>query len=383
MGAEALASHQGIIQSVVRSGTKVSLLLHCHQPSPSDYLIERTVPNPPSVKRAKTGEVLDVTPSQLVPQIQVFGQHEISEVARSPEKRTRLLERFVAADQRRGGRGAALRRDLAQSRSQLLATRVEAQSAQERLAALPSLEETERRFREAGGEERLQERSLLVRKERVIATASARVTELESLQHELPVDRAFVSSKALADLPGHEALAGLNLVLERLNDDLGEVTSSFESALTRAREGIGGVREQWEERRQTVEAQYAKILRELQKSQVDGSEFIELRHQIEELRPLREQVAALGERETSLVARRDYSFAPLALRCVEAPAGGVTVELRTVEQVDGLHLDQQSPVPLGGDGRIHPRPLSFRREAGWIHLSEDGDPEQAAWLGGK
>lgn len=308
VGDDSQLSHQGIIQKVVRNGTRVSVLLHSHRPSPNDYLIERTVPNPPSVRQASTGKILDVRPSELVPQMQVFGQHEISEVARSPDKRTRLLERFVAADKRRGSRQASVRRDLAESRSQLLRARGEINGARERLAALPGLEETLRRFREAGVEERLRERSLLVREERTISTASERVTALESLQRdliaELPIDRAFLSAKALADLPGRDTLAGLDAALETLTSDLEAVSTSFDDALSRAGNGIQAVRDRWEQRRQEVEAEYASILRELQKSQVDGSEFIELRHQIEELRPLREQVAALEETVKALRQKR-------------------------------------------------------------------------------
>ena len=43
----------------------------------------------------------------------------------------------------------------------------EMKALDERLAALPGLEETQKRFQEAGLEERLKEKSLLIREERV------------------------------------------------------------------------------------------------------------------------------------------------------------------------------------------------------------------------
>ena len=42
----------------------------------------------------------------------------------------------------------------------------------ERLAALPGLEETQKRFQEAGLEERLKVKSLLIREERVFASVA-------------------------------------------------------------------------------------------------------------------------------------------------------------------------------------------------------------------
>ena len=60
---------------------------------------------------------------------------------------------------------------------------------------------------------------------------------------------------------------------------------------------MNDVRAQWESRNQEVQAAYEKILRELQKSRVDGEESIRLRRQIEALRPLRESLGVASARE--------------------------------------------------------------------------------------
>ena len=58
------------------------------------------------------------------------------------------------------------------------------------------------------------------------------------------------------------------------------------------------------ERKRDVEASYHKILRELQKSAVDGEEFIRLRREIERLRPLRERRPLLRRVEDEHRQRR-------------------------------------------------------------------------------
>ena len=50
VGEEAGKAHQGIVRHVLRSGTKVSLRVRCYRPATREYLIERTVPNPPVVR---------------------------------------------------------------------------------------------------------------------------------------------------------------------------------------------------------------------------------------------------------------------------------------------------------------------------------------------
>jgi hypothetical protein len=109
------------------------------------------------------------------------------------------------------------------------------------------------------------------------------------MRREIPIDRAFLSPKALEDLPGKQVLSRLNAVFERLDADLSAATASLEAALKRADEGVAGVQSDWSSRKFQAQGAYEKILRELQKSRVDGEEFIRLRRQIEELRPLSER----------------------------------------------------------------------------------------------
>ena len=101
-----LKQHQGIVRQVLRSGTKISLRVRCIRPTPHEYTIERTLPNPPVV-RDQNGEISNLLPEEVLPQIEVYGQHEIAELTNSREKLTRLLNRFVERD---GALGQAERR---------------------------------------------------------------------------------------------------------------------------------------------------------------------------------------------------------------------------------------------------------------------------------
>ncbi len=300
VGDEARKAHDGIVRQVLKSGTKVSLLVRAHRPAIREYRIERTIPNPPLVKD-NGGDVSTLLPQDVLPRVEVFGQHEISELTKSREKLTRLLDRFVERDDALPRRKADLKRDLEKNRRSLLDTRAELKQIEERLGALPGLEETLKPFREAGLEERLKEQSLLVREEKLLGSVPDRLAPLreclEALTREIPFDRTFVSPKALEDLPGKEVLAQLNGAFTELEASLKQIAAQLEAAMAKADQGIGAVRTAWEARKQAVQAAYEKILRELQKSRVDGEEFIRLRRQIEELRPLRERQALVRRLE--------------------------------------------------------------------------------------
>jgi len=230
LGEEARKAHEGIVRQVLRSGTKISVLVRSYHPDKRHYLIERTIPNPPVVKD-ESGNVLNLTPADVVAQAEIYGQHEISELTKSREKLTRLLDRFVERNTDIVKRKNNIRRQLERSRLRLLETHKELSLVEERLATLPILEETLRRFQDAGLEDKLKEQSLLVREERILKTTVERLVPfnelLTQLQSALPIDRAFLSPKALADLPGKETLSGADSVLEQLSDEMQDLASQI------------------------------------------------------------------------------------------------------------------------------------------------------------
>ncbi|MHB1267675.1 MAG: TrlF family AAA-like ATPase [Acidithiobacillus ferriphilus] len=296
IGEEANKAHQGVLKHVLKSGTKVSLLVRSHHPAKHDYTIERTVPNPPVVKD-ELGNVLNLSPRDVAPGVEVFGQHEISELTKSREKLTLLLERFVERDPNAGAQKAKLRLDLERSRGRIADVQREFKLIEERLSLLPSLEETQKRFQDAGLEERLKEKSLLVREERILATIKERLAPVSMLHQKLagllPIDTAFLSAKSLEGLPNSVMLMEGAAILDRMTVQLQVIAGQIEQMLSVSDAGVSALRGRWDERRQAVETTYQALLRELQKSKIDGEEFIRLRRQIEELRPLREKKEAL------------------------------------------------------------------------------------------
>ncbi len=179
--------------------------------------------------------------------------------------------------------------------------RREMTEVEDRLAALPVIEETLRRFEDAGLEDRLREQSLLVREEQILDSIPERMSVfvecLDTLRQELPIDRLFLSPKAIKSLPGREVLAEANEILECLSHDLRQAANQIEEALRRADQGVDGIRVVWGERKLEVETAYQRILRELQKSAVDAEEFIQLRREVEGLRPLRQRMPLLEQLE--------------------------------------------------------------------------------------
>lgn len=353
LGEEARKAHEGVIRHVLQSGTKVSLLVRSHKPSERCYTIERSVPNPPVVKD-ETGEVLTLSPRDVMPGVEVFGQHEISELTKSPEKLTLLLERFVDRDPSLSARKAKVHLDLERSRSRIVDVLREMKTLEDRLSALPGLEETQKRFQQAGLEERLKEKSLVIREELLFSSLGERLEQYRALQSELveglPVDTAFVSGKALEGLPNADILADIGKILGTLSTRLKAVGDQFGEALAEADRAIAETKSRWNERRTAIEETYEKLLRELQKSKIDGAEFIQLRQQIEELRPLRDKTENLKrDLETHQAHRRKLlseweDIKAGEYRAIETAARRVSRKLRDRVEVKVTMAGNREPL---------------------------------------
>jgi hypothetical protein len=110
------------------------------------------------------------------------------------------------------------------------------------------------------------------------------------------------------------------------------------------------VRAKWEIRKKEVQAAYEKILRELQKSRVDGEEFIQLRRQIEGLRPLRERQSLVrrvekehADQRRALLAEWE-NFKAEEFRRLDRAAKKVSQKLRDKVQVEVTAAGDREPL---------------------------------------
>ncbi len=238
IGVEAKRIHDGIVRDVLCSGTKVSLLVQSYRPDRRLFLVERTVHNPPRVID-EAGNVLAAAPLDVVQGAAVFGQNELAEVARSPERLTALLARFVPTDTQHETQTKGLSDALARNRRDILECEEKIRGYRESLAALPGLQETAKRYSDAGVEGKLKEQAQIVKAEAVVSAASQALQPFgevaAGLEGLMPIPVEFASNDALQGLPVQHSL-------ESLRDTISVFQSAAASALKSLREAVGADR---------------------------------------------------------------------------------------------------------------------------------------------
>ena len=282
-------AHEGIVKNVLCNGTKITMGVCIHQPTLKEYLFERTLPNHTLV-RDHQGEITNFAPTDIFPVIEIFGQNEISELTRSNLKLTRLLDRFSTKDVILSVRRESLKEELRKNRHALCEAFNETVRMEDRLTSLPLYEERLQHFEEAGLEDRLEMQSMFVREEHwfdsVMEHLQSRKEILNSMHHELPIDKYQLDPQTLSHFSNKDILYEAADILAQLNENLENVLTQLTVAFELAEKNADTIRSNWQDRKLQFQKTYENILRELQKSSIDGEEFIQIKKNIEILRSL-------------------------------------------------------------------------------------------------
>ncbi|MEK7727279.1 MAG: TrlF family AAA-like ATPase [candidate division KSB1 bacterium] len=356
LGALAQEAHQSMIKEVIKSATKISLLVRTHHPAPAYYRIERTISDPPlaPVVFDEHGARSELKVFDLLPQIDLFGQHEISEIALHPEKQLDLLKRFrpkgwVKYEAERNEQLELL----ALNRENILRVQRDLQTLEEKLGRLPGLEEKLRRFETHGLEAKLHEQTQLTREEAYLKASREKVASfrkpLELMRQKLELESASLDGKAAGELPNADLMKKIALEQQQFLAALRQGFADLEELVEQSQRQLLAYSQQWETRRRARQDEYQKTLRQLHHEAIDGQAYLRLRRELEDLAPLRLQYAQHQQKLRELENKRSRALRKLHEACKqiykldnhaakkvsEALAGNVRV---SVTQDDGREL---------------------------------------------
>ncbi len=307
-GDEARRVHDSMMKSLLGQGAAVSILVRSPHPSPQHYLIQRNYGARPRI-RDHNGDLLDgVAPAAILGNVEVYGQHEISELTRHPAKLAELLRRFTEPATDGSADKAAVTTSLAQSRSQITSETEEIGRIEEALAALPSLRERLRRFAAAGLDEKLKEKTLIDAESRVFGGADALVDQTRQLAATIGASgiaaTPILGEEEKTELPNAAILSELNDIQSVLAARLDRAAQYIGFAAESAKMAVQEVMTRWQPQRDDAEQNYERILRELKADGHDGSEYVSIKDQVERLRPKEADRGTRMERLSTLQRER-------------------------------------------------------------------------------
>ncbi|RME60222.1 ATPase, partial [Candidatus Parcubacteria bacterium] len=292
------AERQGneiVKENLGNAGGRVILELCSANNNMKSYTIIRRYAEPPRVLDEHGNESALHPGKDLLPGIEIYGQNEIYELAKSPDALARVLDRFLPDSLEQQERLDLAYRKLKGNSERLLKALEQRDEIEQKIAQLPKLEEQVRQFKEQGLEEQLKlvpllekERQLSPRMEDEIGRVRDAVGQL---QDSLP-DLVFLNDKALDGLPHAELLRKGRGVLEALGKALREKLKEIEQAIDASSEALQQVVIQVQEALEDSERQLEKEFSKLPEvAGKDGKEvgriYQRLLRKIEQIKPAR------------------------------------------------------------------------------------------------
>lgn len=210
-----------------------------------EFLIERSVPDPPVVRDA-SGTALASHPTDVLGPVEVFSQHELAELADSHDYIAQLLQRISRnTTELTSNLPARLR----QNREAILGGRRQLAEIDEALDELPRLQEALTHFRSARFDERLDEHAKVGRERRVLDIAVTRLDDAHAatqpLHDEGLLDQAFASPAALRELPNVAILTRIANVLGALQAEVTAAADAIDGAVAAARTALSAIEAEW------------------------------------------------------------------------------------------------------------------------------------------
>lgn len=303
-GKDASATHKAMMKELMGQKASVAVLLHSPRPSPGYYLVERVYGQDARVKDQNGDIIQGLKPMDLVPGLEVYGQHEISELTRDKGKLAEILKRFVGDDDHVNVEMDSLRSRLRESRGGIADKRRKIEELNEALAALPGLREKLRRFQATNLKERAEEKTAVQAEARLIEKVSEILTELEGQSKKLRPSRdgaeVVLPNEADQKLPHRSTLEPLQKIVQDVDAALRSASDALASAHKAAEVELAAIRSNWEPLRDTANKRFDELKAKLAEEGHNPDEYVSLDDQVARLEPKQAEKQGLEDELASL-----------------------------------------------------------------------------------
>ncbi len=304
IGKNAQKQHQQIIrENLGKSRARIELRVRSSKMNGQRYTVARRYGEDAAIKD-EDGRVSIFTPKDILPEIEIYGQNEIYEIAQDGLAQKKLLTRFLDVGQSDcESRIQQVLTALRNNRAQLQKALEKKADIEDELSTLPKLKERLVHFKSLGLEDKLKVIPLLETEKRlqtrVLEGELANLEEgFRNIRDVLP-DTIFLSDSVLEKLPHVEFLKKIREELNQLKTDTETTLKAWDSQFNRSKERI----HQWVAELKSgihgVETDLEKTFRELPSSEGKSGREIG-----EEYRRLLEGIERIKPQETAIQQQR-------------------------------------------------------------------------------
>lgn len=240
IGQSSSQDHKDMVQNVLGPGTVISLVVDVVSPIPARFTIERTT-NSPAIVRDSSGTPTNQRPRDIVGNLEIFGQHELAELAQNKDLMAELVARVAGRTESPTEREGVLK-ELADNRDALAKHERDCEELESELADIPRLTESMEAFDRTDLAVRLDQKTRLDKDTAVLTDVSERIQSVDDRLRAWGIETAGAEVRAelsdVDDSPRKSTLEQLTPVLEDLAKALEQAASGVQSAIAEAKRKI-------------------------------------------------------------------------------------------------------------------------------------------------
>jgi hypothetical protein len=306
LGEDSRRDHNGVVEKVLGPGAIVRLEVVQADPTPAQYVIQRTVGDP-AVVFDSSGVKTQQRPGDIVGDLETFGQHELAELAHDKALLAKLIRR-LGGDFSSEGRRPALVAKLARNRADLANVESQQDVLETDLAEIPRLTEQSETFEETDLGTKLEVHRLISNERAIFDEADRRVEATRDRIKKFDATSAVGELAAMIPLPADSTRrAHLDAVKASVDTLSSAVQASFISidmALKTARQELEESRKQWTDVVTPDLEAHASTVRLLAEQGYDPDAYLKTTSALQALMLRTEERTALGGRHQALLAER-------------------------------------------------------------------------------
>ncbi len=301
-GTQARKQHLEIIkENLGKEAGRIVVVVRSSAQHGRRYAVTRRFGEAPIVRDAP-GSVSTLSPRDLLPDLDIYGQNEIYELAQDESSRLRLLERFLPDESAARDQLDQLQRRLQENALALAKALEDSDQLHAQVNRLPKLQEQLQSYKALGIQEKLAQVPLLERERHIVARAQEELQRVEDaiaqLKDALP-DQTFISDKALDGLPHAALLKPIRAVLEGLRGAIDSLATQGKQSLDESSTAVKKAVEPWKAAQATAQSEIDKALKALpsaagRSGQQIGVDYQRLQQEIERIRPLSTKLENFG-----------------------------------------------------------------------------------------
>jgi ABC-type lipoprotein export system ATPase subunit len=295
IGKNAQKQHDEIIkENLGKSRARVELVICSSKMNGKRFTVARRYGESTSVSD-ETGTPSTFTPADLLPEIEIYGQNEIYEIAQDKTSQRQLLSRFLESNQQDSEASIQLAlKKLMGNRQKLIEAQGKVAAIEDEVARLPKLEEQVGQFKSLGLEDKLKIVPLLETEKRllnrVLDEEGPNLDKAFQAVRDSLSDTTFLSEVSLEKLPHADGLRKMKTALDALRVDAETLLSQWQSKYTVAKANIEKLAQELNAGIQQEEGILEKTFKDLPSSEGKtgrqiGLEFQGLMKEIERIRP--------------------------------------------------------------------------------------------------